>query len=113
MDLPGSGDYLLQALKLKDDLGKYFTAYKLDLSIGLPITEYIATQIWSDECGVRLALAEAHQQLDLLELAIDQLQDLYRLDPDDLIVRLSLAEGSIRYRNVLGGIIRDYYREAA
>jgi hypothetical protein len=31
------------------------------------------------------------------------------------MVRLEFAptEGSIRYRNVLGGIIRDYYREAA
>jgi transposase InsO family protein len=28
-------------------------------------------------------------------------------------LELASPEGSIRYRNVLGGIIRDYYREAA
>jgi hypothetical protein len=36
------------------------------------------------------------------------------LDQDSpLGLEPALTEGLIRYRNVLGGIIRDYYREAA
>jgi putative transposase len=36
------------------------------------------------------------------------------IDQDSpLGLELASSEGSIRYRNVLGGIIRDYYREAA
>ncbi len=47
-----------------------------------------------------LALAEAYQQLDLIELAIEPLQHLYQLDPDDLVTRLSLAElYDIQYPN--------------
>lgn len=35
------------------------------------------------------------------------------LDQDSPLGLIVSTEGSIRYRNVLGGIIRDYYREAA
>ena len=35
------------------------------------------------------------------------------LDQDSPLGLTVSTEGSIRYRNVLGGIIRDYYREAA
>ena len=35
------------------------------------------------------------------------------LDQDSPLGLTMSTEGPIRYRNVLGGIIRDYYREAA
>ena len=35
------------------------------------------------------------------------------LDQDSPLGLTVSTEGSIRYRNVLGGIIRDYYRKAA
>jgi hypothetical protein len=39
-------------------------------------------------------------------------QCLNPLENDNLRRELKPAEGHVAYRNVLGGIIRDYYREA-
>src|SRR5687768_4917622 len=81
-----------QALAAADQLGNYAGKYELDLDVELPVTEAINVHISPSREGVLLALAECHQNLGLTELAIENLQELQRQHPQDLVVRLSLAE---------------------
>jgi len=81
-----------QALKAGDQLGKQADKYELDLAVGLPITDEISVRIVPSVEGVLLALGECHQNLGLTEIAIENLQELHRRHPEDLVVRLALAE---------------------
>lgn len=81
-----------EALKQPDQLGKQIEKYELDFAVELPVTEDISVHIEPSAEGALLALAECNQGLGLNELAIENLQALYEQHPDDLIVRLSLAE---------------------
>src|SRR6185369_14293516 len=80
------------ALQRPDELGKFAGKYGLDLSVSLPITEEISATIEPNLDGAQLALAECQQQLGLIGPALENLRQLYRLYPEDVLVRLSLAE---------------------
>jgi tetratricopeptide (TPR) repeat protein len=80
------------ALQKPDELGKIAAKYGLDLSVSLPITEDISATIEPNLDSVQLALAECQQQLGLIDAALENLRQLYRLYPEDVLVRLSLAE---------------------
>lgn len=84
--------YLNHALKKKEDLGKNLKSYEIDLVVDLPIAEEVGAKIRPNERGALLALAEAYQHADLDELAIEVTQWLHQHDPEDVVVRLSLAE---------------------
>jgi tetratricopeptide (TPR) repeat protein len=90
--LPEAANYFKSALEQKDTLGKACEKYEIDMGVSLPITEEVDAYIQPDENGVLLALAETYQHLDQPELAIETLRHLHQQDPDDLVVRLSLAE---------------------
>ncbi len=85
-------DYFKRALELRDGLGKVFDKYEVDMGVELPITEEVSAHIQPSENGVLLALAEAYQRAGLTELAIETLLRLYQNDPQDVVVRLALAE---------------------
>jgi tetratricopeptide (TPR) repeat protein len=85
-------DYFNEALQQRDDLGKTFEKHKLEFAVGLPITEEINVQLTPTENSILTALAEAYHQMDMPEAAIELLMTLNKRDPEDLIVRLSLAE---------------------
>lgn len=87
-----AASYFQRALERKEGLGKAFDKYDVDMGVELPITEDVGAHIHPNENGVLLALAEAYQQTGENELAIETLLRLHRSDPDDLVVRLSLAE---------------------
>jgi tetratricopeptide (TPR) repeat protein len=92
--------YFNRALELKDGLGKAFDRYEVDMGVGLPITDEVEAHIQPGENGVLLALAEAFQRTEKAELAIETLLRLYQNDPQDIVVRLSLAElYDLRYPN--------------
>jgi len=83
----------LQAAKRKQSrLGRYFEKYGVQAAVSLAITEDVAAIIGPDVRGLLLALAEVHQHQGRPKNAIDDLKQLYRRDPDDVVVRLSLAE---------------------
>lgn len=84
--------FFQQALKFREELGQLAAKYQTDLSVELPITEDIYARIQPNINGVLLSLAECHQRLGMNELALENLQELHQLDPEDLVVRLSLAE---------------------
>jgi tetratricopeptide (TPR) repeat protein len=91
-DMNAAASAFTEALNNRDQLGKHIEKYELDFAVQLPITEEINVRIEPSAEGALLALAECNQNLGLNEVAIENLQELYKQHPDDLIVRLSLAE---------------------
>lgn len=89
---PEAVEYLTRALENKDNLGQHFEANEIDFSVDVPITEEITARLAPNERGVLLALAEAYQELNLIDSAINTLDLLYQHDPEGVVVRLSLAE---------------------
>jgi len=83
--------YLQTALRQRG-LGRYFQKYGIQAAAALAITEEVAAIIGPDRRGLLLALAEVHQHLGRPQNSIDDLKQLYRRAPEDVVVRLSLAE---------------------
>ena len=73
-------------------LGRYFEKYGLQVSTSLQITEELFAQIGPTRRGVLLCLVELYQEKRKYRSALDCLRILRKLDPQDLVVRLSLAE---------------------
>lgn len=93
-------EYLKKAWEKQDELGQHFTKYEVDIAVGLPLTEEVNAHLRPNPRDVLLALSLAYEYLDMPELAIESLLALHKQDPEDLIVRLSLAEVlSERYPN--------------
>jgi tetratricopeptide (TPR) repeat protein len=84
--------FFKQAWKLRDELGQTAAKYEVNLSVEMPLTDEISTEIAPNPRGVLLGLVEAYQNLGQREAALHVLQDLYAIDPDDLVTRLSMAE---------------------
>jgi tetratricopeptide (TPR) repeat protein len=82
----------LQAALRRRGLGRYFQKYGIQAAAALAITEEVAAFIGPDRRGLLLALAEVHQHLGRPQQSIDDLKQLYRRQPEDVVVRLSLAE---------------------
>jgi tetratricopeptide (TPR) repeat protein len=81
-----------RALEQKDKLGQAYNKYEVNMGVELPITEEVNAYILPNHNGVLLALAEAYQRQGQPEIALETLLQLHQNDPDDIIVRLSLAE---------------------
>jgi len=80
---------------VRDDyrnLGKYFSKYGVVATLSLAITEEYTVHLNPSLRGVLLALTEVYQLLDNRDKAITCLKRLKRLEPDDIVVKLSLAE---------------------
>lgn len=75
-----------------DHLGRHFSKYGIAAEIRLSITDEVSAHVGPDIRRVLLALVEAHQALGCRQEAIHCLRRLRSLEPDDVIVRLSLAE---------------------
>lgn len=73
-------------------LGRYFDKYGVQASAALAITEEVAAFVEADLRGVLLALAEVYQHQRRWKEAASVLEQLDRRDPEDVVVRLSLAE---------------------
>lgn len=84
--------YLNTAEQLHDKLGHYFSKYGISAIMTLPITEEVTAYVQPDIRGVLLALVEIYQLQEKWEKAIACLERLKRLEPDDVLVKLSIAE---------------------
>ncbi len=73
-------------------LGRYFSKYGMSATLSLPITDEVSAHVGPDLRGVLLGLVEVYQRLERPGDAIACLERLERLEPDDVVVRLSLAE---------------------
>lgn len=85
-------EHFNKALRHPDELGKTFEKHELEFAVGLPISEELSIQLTPTESSILTALAEAYQQVNMPEAAIELLMKLHERDPEDLVVRLSLAE---------------------
>ena len=85
-------DYLTIAAENHRRLGRYFNKYGISATMSLPITDAVSVHVGPDLRGVLLGLVEAWQGLQRWEDAITCLERLRQLEPDDVVVKLSLAE---------------------
>lgn len=74
------------------DLGVCFAKYGISAHARLPITERITAVIEPGTRGIALARAEAEQAPKNWPAALDALEALHDVEPDDAVVILSLAE---------------------
>ncbi len=84
--------FMTHAHQNQADLGKLIEKYDLAAEVLLPITEAIDAHIAPNPQGVMLVLAEIYQAMGREAEAIDMLQGLYTENPEDVVVRVSLAE---------------------
>lgn len=83
---------LRTALNKRGELGRFFGKYGLDITISLPITDELSAHVRPSIRGVLLALVEAYQGQGAQSEALKTLEHLRRLEPEDLVVKVSLAE---------------------
>lgn len=84
--------YLARAADQSRELGKLFRKYQVDSVWSVPITDHIIAHVGANIRGVWLALTEAYQALGRFDEAIACLEKLRHLEPNDLVVKVSLAE---------------------
>jgi len=90
--LEEAATYLNAAAEDHVNLGRLFSKYGLSVTMTLPVTDEIMAQVAPDLRGVLLALTEVYQRTNRSAEAIACLRRLQELEPEDVVVRLSLAE---------------------
>lgn len=84
--------YLTTAAEKQNRLGRYFSKYGISATMSLPITDQMSAHVGPNIRGVLLGLVEVYQRQELWQNAIACLERLRRLEPDDVVVKLSLSE---------------------
>lgn len=90
--LEEAANYLATAAEKHSRLGRHFSKYGISATMSLPITDEVSAHVGPDLRGVLLGLVEVYQRQERWEDAIACLERLQRLEPDDVVVKLSLAE---------------------
>lgn len=90
--LEEAASYLSTAAEKHNRLGRYFSKYGISATMSLPITDEVSAHVGPDLRGVLLGLVEVYQRQERWQDAIACLEKLRRLEPDDVVVKLSLAE---------------------
>jgi len=85
-------NHLVTAAEKHSRLGHYFAKYGISAVMSLPITDEVSAHVGPNLRGVLLGLVEIYQREKRWEDAIRCLERLQQLEPDDAVVRLSLAE---------------------
>lgn len=87
-----AANYLMQAAQKHNELGRHFAKYGITPIMSLSITDEVSAHVGPDPRGVLLALVEVYQRQQRWGDAIACLERLLQLTPDDVVVKLSLAE---------------------
>lgn len=90
--LEEAASYLSTAAENYRRLSRYFSKYGISATMSLPITDETSAHVGPDIRGVLLGLVEVYQRQERWQDAIACLEKLWRLEPDDVVVKLSLAE---------------------
>ncbi|MGE0682491.1 MAG: DUF4236 domain-containing protein [Candidatus Binatia bacterium] len=98
-DVQKSVQYLTAAAQQEKELGQCLSRYSISATLSVEITEEVAAHVGPNLRGVLLALAEAYQTQGQYPEAIRCLQRLRLLEPEDIVVKLSLAELLMEARN--------------
>jgi len=83
---------LTLVVEKQEKLGHYFAKYGIDASLSIVITDEVSAIVEPNLRGVLLGLVEVYQQQSQWKQAIDCLNRLQAMEPDDVVVKLSLAE---------------------
>lgn len=110
--LEESVGYLTTAADKYNSLGRYFSKYGISAVMSLPITDEIAAHIGPDVRGVLLGLVEVYQRQERWQDAIACLKRLLEHAPDDMVVKLSLAELLLDARSGDLNVCREIVRLA-
>jgi len=78
--------YLAAAYKNYRRLGTHFSKYGISATMSLPITDEVSAHVGPDVRGILLALVEIYQRQKKWKDALDCLNKLRRLEPDDIVV---------------------------
>lgn len=84
--------YLSIAAENHRSLGRYFSRYGISPATELPITDEITVHPASNLRGVLITLVEVYQRGENWGKALAVLERLRRLEPESVLVKLSLAE---------------------
>jgi tetratricopeptide (TPR) repeat protein len=90
--LQEAAQYLMAAAAQESALGRHLSRYGVTAMLSLAVTEEVSAHVGPDIRGVLLALAEVYQRQEKRSEAIQCLEQLRKLEPADVLVRLSLAE---------------------
>jgi len=85
-------EFLHMALEKSNRLGYYFSKYGISATLSLPVTDEAEAFVGADVRGIWLGLVEIYQRKERWPDAIHCLERLQLLNPDDVVVKLSLAE---------------------
>ena len=83
---------LRKALAKQKNLGKFFDKYGVEIELALPITGEVTAHVRPCRRGLLLGLAEVLQTQGKNKEAFTFLKKLHKDDPDDVLVKLSIAE---------------------
>jgi len=83
---------LLKKAADAEDLGRFCAKYGIDAAVYLPVTDEISARVSPSRTGALLGLVEAYQRLERRQDAVDCLLELRERHPEDVVVKLSLAE---------------------
>ncbi|NOZ12675.1 MAG: DUF4236 domain-containing protein [Acidobacteria bacterium] len=84
--------FLVSAAEKPNELGQVFGKYGISATMSLPITDELSAEAGPDVRGVFLGLVEVYQRQNRRKDAIKSLEALLKLEPDDVVIKLSLAE---------------------
>ncbi len=90
--LDDAAGFLERAVEKHRRLGRLFARYGVSAEMSLPVTEEVTARVGPSLRGALLILVEVHQRRGDAERAIACLERLRRLEPADVVVKLSLAE---------------------
>ncbi len=90
--------YLAHAVENHRQLTRHVDKYGLQLTLRMEITPEIEALLGPELRSALLALVEAYQGLEQWDEAMACLQRLYKLEPDDAVVRLSYVELALEAR---------------
>lgn len=83
---------LEHAVKHGEELGGTLQRYNMQVFMSMSLTPELDVHVDADRRSALLGLAEVRQLMGKLDAARDALEELHHLQPDDIVVRLSLAE---------------------
>lgn len=90
--LDAATQYLTAAAGKAQELGTQLSYYGLTATMSLAVTEEVTAHVEPSLRGMLLALAEVYQAQEKQGDAVACLERLRQLAPDDLVVKVSLAE---------------------
>jgi len=90
--LEEAANHLGTAAEKHSRLGCYFSKYGISAIMSLPITGEVSAHVGPYLHGALMGLVEVYQRQERWEDAIACMGRLQQLEPDDVVVKLSLAE---------------------